>query len=119
MIEDHVYKDMWQSTSANHVYKDMSHTTLVDHNNKGNVAEHVNKYTWHNQMMKSLKRTLAHAISVSDVSELCHSGRISSGVSPPRNLKSPKVLKDKDSKSLLSVDLTYPSDTILTIRSRR
>jgi hypothetical protein len=59
------------------------------------VADHVSKYTWHNQMMTSVKRKLARAMSTSDVSKLRHSGRITSGVSPPRNVKSPKSRRTK------------------------
>jgi hypothetical protein len=86
---------------------------------QGHVADHVSKYTWNNQMMTCVKRKLARAMSTRDVNKLCHSGRITSGVSPPRNVKSPEVPKDKVSKSLSVVNLRYPSDTILTIRSRR
>jgi hypothetical protein len=63
-------------------------------------ADHVSEYTWHNQMMTSVKKKLARAMSTSDVSKLRHSGRIASGVSPPRNVKSPEVPKDEGPKSL-------------------
>jgi hypothetical protein len=86
---------------------------------QGHMADHVSKYTWHNQMMTCVKRKLAHAMSTHDVNKLRHSGRITSGVSPPRNVKSPEVPKDEVLKSLSVIDLRYPSDTILTIRSRR
>jgi hypothetical protein len=66
------------------------------------MEDHVNKYTWHNQKMTSIKRKLAHAMSTSDVSELRHSGRIASGVS---NVKSYEVPKDEDPKFLSVVDL--------------
>jgi hypothetical protein len=74
---------------------------------QGHVADHISKntcgrprhaevtYTWHNQMMTSVKRKLARAMSTSDVSKLRHSGRIASGVSPPRNVKSPKSRRMK------------------------
>jgi hypothetical protein len=58
-------------------------------------------------MMTSVKRKLARAMSTSDVSKLRHSGRIASGVSPPRNVKSPEVPKDEGPKSLSVVDLRY------------
>jgi hypothetical protein len=70
-------------------------------------ADHVSEYTWHNQMMTSVKRKLARAMSTSDVSKLRHSRRIASGVSPPRNVKSPEVPKDEGLKSLSAVDLRY------------
>jgi hypothetical protein len=73
-------------------------------------ADHVSKYTWHNQVMTSVKRKLARAMSTSDVSKLRHSGRIASGVSPPRNVKSPEVPKDEGPKSLSVVDLRYYPD---------
>jgi hypothetical protein len=79
-----------RTTSAYHVYKDMWQTKLADHV----------KYTWHNQMMTSVKRKLAHAMSTSDVSKLRHSERFTSGVSSPTNVKSPEVPKDEGPKSL-------------------
>jgi hypothetical protein len=106
--------------SVDHVYKDMWNTMFADHDSKRHVADHVSKYTWHNQMMTCVKRKLAHAMSTHDVNKLRHSRRITSRVSPPRNVKSLKVPKDEGSKSLSVVDLRYPLDTILTtIRSRR
>jgi hypothetical protein len=86
---------------------------------QGHMADHVSKYTWHNQMMTCVKRKLAHAMSTRDVNKLRHSRRITSGVSPPRNVKSLKVPKDEVSKSLSVINLRYPLDTILTVRSRR
>jgi hypothetical protein len=86
---------------------------------QGHMEDHVSKYTWHNHMMTCVKRKLACAMSTRDINKLHHSGRISSGFSPPRNVKSLEVLKDKILKSLLVVNLRYPLDTILTIRSRR
>jgi hypothetical protein len=62
---------------------------------QGHVADHVNKYTWHNHMMTCVKRKLARAISTRDVNKLHHSERITSGVSPPRNVKSLEVPKDE------------------------
>jgi hypothetical protein len=70
-------------------------------------------------MMTSVKRKLACAMKTSDVSKLRHSGRISLGVSLPRNVKSPEVLKDEGTKSLLFVDLRYISGVRTPIRSRR
>jgi hypothetical protein len=70
-------------------------------------ADHVSEYTWHNQMMSSVKKKLVHAMSKSDVRNLRHSGRIASGVSPPRNVKSLEVLKDEGPKSLSVIDLRY------------
>ena len=81
--------------------------------------DHVNKYTWHNQMMISFKKKLARAMSTSDVSKLRHFGRIALGVLSWTNVESPEVSKDKGMKSLSVVDMRYPSDTILTVRSRR
>jgi hypothetical protein len=60
--------------------------------------------------MTSVKRKLAIAMSTSDVSKLRHSERIASGVSPPRNVKSPEVLKDEGLKALSVVDLRYYPD---------
>jgi hypothetical protein len=85
---------------------------------QGHVVDHVSKYTWDNHMMTCVKRKLAHAMSTCDINKLHHSKRITLGVSPPRNFKSPKVLKDEVPKSLSVVDLRYPSDTILPVRSR-
>jgi hypothetical protein len=99
-----------RTTSADHVYKDMWQTKLADH---------VSKYTWHNQMMTSVKRKLARAMSTSDVSKLRHSGRFTSGVSSPTNVKSPEVPKDEGPKSLSAVDLRYISGVRTTVRSRR
>jgi hypothetical protein len=112
---DHIYKDMWQTTSARTHGRPRQQTmstrtcgrprqqttstrTCGRPCQQGHVADHVsrhvNKYTWHNQMMTSVKRKLARAMSTSDVSKLRHSGRITSGVSPPRNVKSPEVPKE-------------------------
>jgi hypothetical protein len=66
------------------------------------VEDHVNKYTWHNQMMTSVKRKLARAMSTSDVSKLRHSGRFTSEGSSPTNVKSPEVPKDEGLKVALS-----------------
>jgi hypothetical protein len=88
---DHLSKDMWQTTSAR---------TCGRPCQQGHVEDHVSKYTWHNQMMTSVKRKLARAMSTSDVSKLRHSGRFTSGVSSPTNVKSPEVPKDEGLKSL-------------------
>jgi hypothetical protein len=55
-----------KDTSADHVSKEDMWQTML--------ADHVNKYTWHNQMMTSVKRKLARAMSTSDISKLRHSG---------------------------------------------
>jgi hypothetical protein len=92
-------------------YKKKKQITLVDNISKHMwqtiSAYHVSEYTWHNQMMTSVKNKLACAMSTSDVRKLCHSGRIASGVSPPRNVKSSKVLKDGGSNSLSVVNIGY------------
>jgi hypothetical protein len=80
--------------------------------------DHINNYTWHNQMMTYVKKKLARAMSTCDVNKLRHYERITLGVSPPRNVKSLEVPKDKVLKSLSVVNLRYHSYTILTIRSR-
>jgi hypothetical protein len=67
---------------------------------QGHVEDHINKYTWHNQMMTSVKRKLTWAMSTSDVRKLCHSGRFTSEVSSPTNVKSLEVLKDEVLNSL-------------------
>ena len=70
-------------------------------------VDHVSKYAWHNQVMTSIKRKLARAMPTSDIRKLRHSGRIASGVSPPRNVKSIEVPKGKGLKSLSVIDLRY------------
>jgi hypothetical protein len=108
MNKDHriwkTYEDRWIRVVGQQT---MSARTCGRPHQQGYVADHVSEYTWHNQMMTSVKRKLARAMSTSDVSKLRHFGRIASGVSPPRNVKSPEVLKDEGLKSLSVVDLRY------------
>jgi hypothetical protein len=85
---------------------------------QGNMEDHIGKDTWKNHMMTTVKRKLTHAMSTSDVSKLRHFGRIALGVLPRTNVKSNEVLKDEGLKSLSTIDLRYPSDTILSVRSR-
>jgi hypothetical protein len=119
-VVDHVYKDMWQITSrrtcGRPYQQTMSTRTCGRPLQQATIAKdmwwtmsayHVSKYTWNNQMMTSVKRKLACSMTTSDVSKLRHSGRIASEVSPPRNIKSPKVPKDEGLKSLSVVDLRY------------
>jgi hypothetical protein len=81
--------------------------TCLTHVNRppqqGHVEDNVSKYTWHNQMMTSVKRKLARSMSISYVRKLRHSGRFTSGVSSPTNVKIPKVPKDEGPKSLYVV----------------
>jgi hypothetical protein len=108
MNKDHriwkTYEDRWIMVVGQQT---MSARMCGRPHQQGYVADHVSKYTWHNQMMTSVKRKLARAMSTSDVSKLCHSGRITLGVSPPRNVKIPEVPKDEGSKSLSAIDLRY------------
>jgi len=87
--------------------KTMSTRTCGRPHQQGYVADHIRKYTRNNHMMTSVKRKLARAMSTSDISKLHHSRRIALGVSPPRNVKSPEVSKEKGSKSLLVIDIRY------------
>jgi hypothetical protein len=106
-MADYIRRQHLHGHVADHVHKDMWHTMSAEHDSKRHVADHVNKYTWNNQMMTGVKRKLAHSMSTSDVIKLRHSGRIALGVSPPRNVKNPEVLKDEGPKSLSSVDIRY------------
>jgi hypothetical protein len=144
-VVDHIYKNMWHTMSTR-THGRLRHnttsswtcgrprqqtTSTMTHGRprqkicvsiscqKRHVPDHVNKYTWHNQMMTSINWKLARAMSTSDIRKLRHSERISLGVSPSRNVKSPEVSKDKVPKLLLAIDLRYPSNTILIVRSRR
>jgi hypothetical protein len=91
---DHHNKDMWHTTSER---------TCGRPHQQGHVENHVSKYTWNNQMMTSVKRKLAHPMSTSDVRKIRHSGRFTSEVSLPKNVKIPKVLKDEGPKLLSTV----------------
>jgi hypothetical protein len=106
-------------TSTNHVSKDVWEIHVDEPRQQGRVEDHVGKDTWHNQMMTTVKRKLTHAISTSDVSKLCHFGRIALGFLPRTNVKSPEVPKDEGPKSLSAFDLRYSSEVRTTIRSRR
>jgi hypothetical protein len=111
MNKDHwiwkTYEDCWIRVVGQQTT--LARTCGIPHQ-QGYVSNHVSEYTWNNQMMTSVKRKLVRAMSTSDVSKLRHSGRISSGVSPPRNVKSPEVLKDEGPKELSAVDLRYYPD---------
>jgi hypothetical protein len=88
---DHLNKDMWQTMSTN---------TCGRPHQQGHVEDHVNKYTWHNQMMTSVKRNLARAMSTSDIRKLRHSERFTSEGSSQTNVKSLEVPKEKGLNSL-------------------
>jgi hypothetical protein len=94
MSADHLINDTWHTMS--------SRTCGISHQ-QGHVEYHVSKYTWHNQMMTSVKRKLARAMSTSDVSKLRHFGRSTSEGSSPKNVKSLEVPKDKGSNLVLVI----------------
>jgi hypothetical protein len=92
---DHLSKDMWQTTSTRTCGRPRQQGHVEYHVSKEHVEDHVSKYTWNNQMMTSVKRKLARAMSTSDVSKLHHSERFSSEVSSPKMSKVPKSRRTK------------------------
>jgi hypothetical protein len=132
-VANHVYKEMWQTTSTRTCGRPCQNTMSIwtcgrpcqqttstrtrgrpcqkiyisRPCQKRHLVHHVSKYTWHNQMMTSVKRKLACTMSTSDIRKLCHSGIFSSEVSAPRNVKTPEVSKDEGPKSLSAIDLIH------------
>jgi hypothetical protein len=83
------------------------------------MVDHISKYTWHNQMMTCVKRKSSRSMSTHDLNKLSHFGRITSGVSPPRNVKILEVPKDEVLKSLSVVDLRHPLEVRNQLNKRK
>jgi hypothetical protein len=64
--------------------------------------DHISKYTWNNQMMISVKRKLAHAMSTCDVNKLHHSGRFTSGFFTTNKCQKSQCPEGRRSKVTLS-----------------
>ena len=79
---------MWEI----HISKDVWEIHISEPRQQGCMEDHIDKDTWHNQMMISVKRKLTHDMSISDVRKLHHSERIYSGFLPWMNVKSPEAI---------------------------
>jgi hypothetical protein len=73
------------------------------------LVDHISKYTWHNQIMTCVKRKLAHSMSTRDVNSYVTLGELLREFHHQEMFKSLEVPKDEGPKSLLVVDLRYPS----------